>query len=118
MAKLALRLTSLANVARVHVQFDTMTRTCVGTQEFLRRVVSPKLAKTNPKCEITWDTVETRADPFVSFDFEDGTKARVESANMQWQEIAEVLNDSVLKIKVAAKREAHEKYAKEGGKKR
>lgn len=78
---------SLAQLKRVHVQFNVVDVASTCVREFLTRVQAPKTVETNPKCEVS---VKLRIDdqpPVVAVEFVNGVKEVINCKHLTCQDI-------------------------------
>eukprot|EP00941_MAST-03F_sp_MAST-3F-sp1_P004393 g4393.t1 len=109
--KLQRRLTSLEHVSKIQFSFDAFDPSMKGQREFHRRCVGRKVFQTNPKCEIIVNQKEDMSKPVTKITFSDGHEISMETADMKYEDIAEVLNGHVMTLSLKQIEMEGEKYA-------
>jgi large subunit ribosomal protein L53 len=78
---------SLAQLKRVHVQFNALDAANSSVREFLSRCTAPKTIESNPKCEITHRLRIDDQPPVVAVEFANGAKEVINCRDISCQDI-------------------------------
>jgi hypothetical protein len=68
---------TLRYLKSVVIKFDPFDPRKSCAREFLRQAMGGKLASTNPKCTVTYEISDCRADPAVRLVYGDNTEERI-----------------------------------------
>lgn len=78
-------------VAKVDIKFNPYDQHSASVRELWRRLSSPKLKRSNPKCDVSIKMLDTATRPSTSMTFVDGSQTNLEDTSKM--NVAELLSE-------------------------